>query len=151
MYEKVIIPTDGSDCSEAGVKEGLWMAKTLGVEAVVVYVIDISEYEGLHHESIKDSARKGLKNAGKQVLRRIRNKAHEIDVDIETKLLVGKPYKKITELTSENDIIYISSHGASGFTKLFIGSTTDKVLKNAKCTVSVVKGKYTKGRFKTEK
>ncbi|MGM0510507.1 MAG: universal stress protein [Thermoplasmatota archaeon] len=143
MYEKVIIPTDGSDCSEAGVEEGLWMAKTLGVEAVAVYVIDISEYEGLHHESIKDSARKGLKNVGKKALKEVRQKAHEIGADIETKLLVGKPFKKITELGEENDIIYISSHGASGFTKLFIGSTTDKVLKNSKCTVAVVKGKYT--------
>ena len=39
-----------------------------------------------------------------------------------------------------DDIIYIASHGSSGFRELFMGSTTDRVLKRANCTVAVVKG-----------
>lgn len=142
MYEKLILPTDGSDCSEIGVKEGLWMAKTLDIKVIAVYVIDTSEYEGLHHQSIKDSARKGLKHVGEAALEDVRHQAHELGVEIETKLLLGKPYIKITDLAGEKDVIYISSHGASGFTKLLVGSTTDRVIKHADCTVAVVSGKY---------
>lgn len=142
MYERVIIPTDGSDCAEIGVEEGLYMAKTLEVPALAIYVIDTSEYEGLHHQSIKDSAKRGLKKKGKQALDSVREKAEKWDVELNTEIIVGKPYEKITEQAGVKDVIFISSHGASGWTKLFVGSTTDKVIKNAECTVSVVNGKY---------
>ncbi len=144
MYEKVIIPTDGSDCAKRGVDEGLWMAKTLGVKAVALYVIDASEYEGLHHESIKTSVKTGLKKAGKEALETVLNRGKRWGVEIEPKIVMGKPFREIIKAGSENDIIFISSHGASGWTKLFVGSTTDKVIKHARCTVAVVRGKYTK-------
>ena len=144
MYEKVIIPTDGSDCAKRGVEEGLWIAKTLGVKAIALYVVDISEYEGHHHESIKTSVKAGLKKAGKEALKAVVNRGKKWDVDVEPRIVMGKPFREIIKAGSENDVIFISSHGASGWTKLFVGSTTDKVIKNSRCTVAVVRGKYTK-------
>ena len=143
MYEKVILPTDGSECADRGIKEGLEMARTLGVKAVAVYVIDASEFEGIHHSSIRQSARRGLKDAGKEALNDVREMATELGVELETRIEEGKPFKEITKLAGENDVIYISSHGLSGWNSLFMGSTTEKVLKNAKATVSVVMGGYT--------
>ena len=144
MYEKVIIPTDGSDCAKRGVEEGLWMAKTLGVKAIALYIIDASEYEGLHHESIKTSVKTGLKKVGEESLEAVIKRGNEWGVDVEPRIVLGKPYQEIIKAGNENDVIYISSHGASGWTKLFVGSTTDKVIKHARCTVAVVRGKFTK-------
>lgn len=143
MYEKVIIPTDGSECAERGVKEGLEMARTLRVKAIAVYVVDSSEIEGIHHASIKESTRRGLKEVGKEALDNIVEMAEDRRVEIETRLLEGKPYKEISKQAGENDVIYISSHGLSGWNRLFMGSTTEKVLKNSNATVSVVMGGYT--------
>lgn len=143
MYEKVIIPTDGSDCAENGVDEGLEMTRTLGVEAVAVYVIDTSEYQGLHHSSIKTSARSGLKHAGEKALETVEEKAKKKGVELTKKIVEGKPYEEICNTAGENDVIYISSHGLSGFTQLFMGSTTQKVIKHSHATVSVVMGHFT--------
>ncbi len=142
MYERVIIPTDGSECAETGENEGIEMARCLGIKAVAIYVVDINEYEGVHHHSIRDSARAGFKEKGKRTLNKLKKIASEKGVELELKIREGKPFSVITDLATEKDIIYMSSHGASGFTKLFLGSTTDKVLKNAKCTVAVVKGSF---------
>ncbi len=120
------------------------MAKTLGVKAIALYVVDISEYEGHHHESIKTSVKAGLKKAGKEALKAVVNRGKKWDVDVEPRIVMGKPFREIIKAGSENDVIFISSHGASGWTKLFVGSTTDKVIKNSRCTVAVVRGKYTK-------
>lgn len=143
MYEKVVIPTDGSELAEKGVDEGVEMAKSLGVKAVAVYVIDKSQYEGLHHASIKESARHGMKEEGKEALENVREKAKKKGIELETKILSGVPYKQICSLADDNDVIYICSHGWSGFTSIFMGSTTEKVLKNSNATVSVVMGGYT--------
>ncbi len=140
MYSRVIIPTDGSPCAKVGEKEGIEMAKALGLKVMALYVVDASEYEGIHHHSIRESARTGFRERGLRSLERLKKYASEKGVEVDTVLREGKPYQEITSLADEGDIIFISSHGASGFTKMFIGSTTDKVLKYAKCTVAVVKG-----------
>lgn len=143
MYDKVILPTDGSKNAMRGVKEGLEMAKSIGVKAVGIYVVNTSEYEGLHHASIKESAKSGMKSVGHEALDKIEEMADELGVELERKILEGKPHDQIAAVANDTDIIYISSHGLSGFTRLFMGSTTERVIKNAEATVAVVKGKYT--------
>lgn len=141
MYERVIIPSDGSELAGIGVEEGLLLAKKLRRPAIAVYVIDLSEYEKTSNKTVKKSAGREFKKAGESVLKEIRRKAHDMDVKIETKLLFGKPYKRITENANKNDVIVMSSHGISGFSELFLGSTTERVIKYSPCTVTVVKGK----------
>ncbi len=140
MYDKVIVPTDGSEVAAIGVEEGLQLAEGLGIPALCIYVMDISTLEELDGRE-QDNARRGIKNVGEKALRKVRKKAHNMGVDIETKNLVGKPHKRIVDAADEKDIIYMSSHGASGFSELVFGSTTEKVVKNADCTVAVVKGR----------
>ncbi|MFO7791768.1 MAG: universal stress protein [Candidatus Saliniplasma sp.] len=144
MYEKVVIPTDGSDIAKKGVKEGLQMAQCLGVKAIAVYVLDTSEYQGLHHSSIKNSAKHGLKESGKKALQEVKEMAKKIGIELETRIEEGKPYKEINRIANDKDIIFISSHGLSGFTQFFLGSTTERVLKHSNATVAVVMGGYVK-------
>ncbi|MBS3781440.1 MAG: universal stress protein, partial [Candidatus Thermoplasmatota archaeon] len=130
-----------SKCAMEGVKEGLEFGEELGIKVIAVYVVNTSEFESLHHESIRASAKSGLKEKGKKALGDVKEAAEGRDIELETKLLAGKPYRKITQLADENDIIYISTHGLSGFSNLFLGSTTERVLKNTEATVAVVNGR----------
>lgn len=141
MYNKIILPTDGSECAMKGVREGLEIGEELGIKVISVYVVNTSEFESLHHESIRASAKSGLKERGKKALQEVKEAAEGRDIELETRISYGKPYKEITQLADENDIIYISTHGLSGFSNLFLGSTTERVLKNTEATVAVVNGK----------
>lgn len=123
-------------------KEGLNAAEAFGIPAVAVFVVDTSEYKGQHQASIKQSIKSGLKERGEKAFDEVRKMADEIGVELETELIGGKPFKEITGLADKEDIIYICTHGWSGFTNLFLGSTTEKVIKNARCTVAVVEGKF---------
>ncbi|MFW6197155.1 MAG: universal stress protein [Thermoplasmatota archaeon] len=140
MYSKVVVPTDGSEIGEKGVEEGLKVAQELEIPALAVYVLDLSEYDHVESDSVRDSVKNSKKKAGERALRFARKRAHELSVDIQTQLLLGKPYKRILDVSKKDDIIFICSHGASGFSEIFFGSTTDKVVKNAECTVAVVRG-----------
>lgn len=141
MYKRVLLPTDGSSCAMKGVEEGLELADELEIKALSIYVVNSSEYSGLHHKSIERSARQGLKKKGKTALKDVKDMANKKGVELETKIVEGLPYKKITQEADKDDIIYISTHGMSGFSHLFLGSTTERVLKNAESTVAVVRRK----------
>lgn len=149
MYRKVIIPTDGSELAHVGVNEGLKAAKNFDITSVAIYVLPPSNYSQSHlgfemgdvdigaHEAIRN----GLKRQGKKVLQRIKKEADKIGVNLDTKLIEGTPYKEICKVAEKDDIIYISSHGRSSISSLFLGSTTDRVIKHTKATVAVVKAK----------
>ncbi len=135
MYRRVVLPTDGSDLSMQGVKEGLKLAKTLDIPATAIYVIEIGDIR------ISDKVRESLKKTAERALAQVENAANEMGVELETETFKGTPYEEICDFAEDDDVIYISSHGMSGFREIFMGSTTNRILKHAVCTVSVVKGK----------
>ncbi|MFO7792064.1 MAG: universal stress protein [Candidatus Saliniplasma sp.] len=136
MYQKIIVPTDGSEIAMKGVKEGLNLAKALDKPATAIYVLEVGDIK--MSENVKDTLKRGAEKA----LQEVEEIADELGVELEKKIFKGAPYEKITEYAGDDDIIYISSHGSSGFRELFMGSTTDRVVKRANCTVSIVKGGY---------
>ncbi len=149
MYGKMILPTDGSDLSYIGVKEGLEVASKLGIPAVAIYVLEPARYTpGLMEYGLADAAvsaqemlMESFQEKGKQIMEHIKKMADAKGVKLDTRIVEGIPYKEIAELAEDNDIIYISSHGHTGWSSLFIGSTTDRVLKHTKTTVAVVHSK----------
>ncbi len=134
MYREVILPTDGSDLSMEGVKEGMKLAEALDIPATAIYVIEMGDIR------ISEKVKESLKKTAERALERAEDMADEMDVDLESKIMKGEPYEEICEYAQKDDVIYISSHGMSGFRELFLGSTTNRILQHADCTVSVVKG-----------
>ncbi len=133
MYEKIIVPTDGSEFSMKGVREGVELASALNIPVHALYVIDIGDIK------ISEKVVSHFEDEAAEALDKVERLVEKDDVELVKKTFKGSPYKKITEYASENDIIYMASHGQSGFRELFMGSTTERVLKRAKCTVAVVK------------
>ncbi len=148
MYDKVIVPTDGSDLSLVGVKEGLKAAKIYDIPVIAVYVltpdtmagIAAHRFEDVGQETV-DVLREHRKKEGEKVLENVQNMADDRGVRLKTRIEEGEPYEAITEVANDNDIIYMCSHGRSGISSIFIGSTTDRVIKHTDATVAVVKAK----------
>lgn len=134
MYREVILPTDGSDLAMEGVREGMKLAEALDVPATAIYVVEMGEIR------ISGKVKESLKKKAEESLDKVEEMAEEMDVELETKIMKGSPYEEICDYAHEDDVIYISSHGMSGFRELFLGSTTNRIMQHAKCTVSVVKG-----------
>lgn len=145
MYKRVIVPTDGSELSLIGLKEGLEAAKAFDIPAVAIYVIPVytlngmsaHRYEDINKETV-DLLRDHRRKEGKKVLEKVEEIADKMNVKLDTKIKEGEPYEEITGIAKENDLIYMCSHGRSGISSLFIGSTTDRVIKHTESTVAVV-------------
>jgi len=110
------------------------LAEALDIPATAIYVIEMGDIR------ISEKVKESLKKTAERALERAEDMADEMDVDLESKIMKGEPYEEICEYAQKDDVIYISSHGMSGFRELFLGSTTNRILQHADCTVSVVKG-----------
>ncbi len=139
MYDRVIVPTDGSRIAQNGILKGLELASFLDIPAYSIYVLDVNKYEQLKGDEVRGAEKDNMKKVAEKALRWVRSRAHDSGVDITTEIAIGEPYQRIVKEAGENDVIYMSSHGASGIKEILLGSTTERVLKNARCTVIVVK------------
>ena len=128
-YKKLLVATDGSEHSMAAASEALEIAKCCGSNIIVVSVANMDiEVE------------KAKANVG-----RIAEMAQNDGIQVETLTPVGRPHDVIVETAGGRaiDLIVLGTCGETGFRKLLMGSTTEKVIGRAACAVLVVKAKQT--------
>jgi nucleotide-binding universal stress UspA family protein len=141
-FQKILLPTDFSDESLYALSYAADLAKMFNAKLYLLHVIyDIEKASNLHipHPSITDlykdleaHAKRNLDSFGIDMLEGIK--------DVETVVKRGIPYEEVIKFASENDIdlIIIGTLPRSGVERFFVGSTTQRIIRNAPCPVLVV-------------
>ena len=78
----------------------------------------------------------------------LRDVAPGADIPFHVYARIGKPATELVELAREvhANLVVVGSHGLVGLERLLVGSVSEKVLREANCSVEVVKGEHTHGR-----
>ncbi len=143
--QKLLMPTDGSPCSEQAIEKGLECAQKLGAKVDFLYVIEnpmealwvTPEAVPYAFELVED-----LKKAAKEALDRAKAMAAKAGVEAETLLVEGRhPIQEIAERAPEYDMIVMGTHGRSGLDRILLGSVTEGVLRRVETPVLVVRCK----------
>jgi nucleotide-binding universal stress UspA family protein len=143
MFKHILIPTDGSELSDAAVQQGILFAKSIGakVTGLCVTPMDIPFFyqKRMPKEALQESHQRLRKMAG-TYLSVLARAAGEIGVAYD---LVCEnsdfPYDAIIRTAEKNDcdLIMMASHGRRGGKALLLGSETQKVLTHSRIPVLV--------------
>ena len=145
MYKHVLLPTDGSELSEASVRAGITLAQHLGSNVTALFVMpdnnNVVFYraDALIANSSAEFDREMNKQAD-QVLAFVEELAQQAGVAYELKRTVhASPYKAIIEQAQDSgcDLICMASHGRKGLSGLLLGSETQRVLTHSAIPVLV--------------
>ncbi|MDZ7689163.1 MAG: universal stress protein [Halobacteriales archaeon] len=141
MYENVLVPTDGSEGTDAAVEHALDIAKKYDATVHVIYVVNTSAYSTLPADSNWESITAALEDEGKQATSEIVERMSDEGVDAVPSIEEGIPHKTILSYADENDIdlIVMGTHGKSGLDRLLLGSVTEKVVRKAEIPVLTVR------------
>jgi nucleotide-binding universal stress UspA family protein len=145
MYNRILLPTDGSELAARGVDHGLALAKALKLPVTVVSVIvPLTGFalQGIVQAESMDSYNEGRQKEIDDLKQIIGEKAKRAGVaaDFVSKVHMS-PAAAILETAAEQGcgLIVISSHGRRGISRLMLGSQTSEVLSEAGIPVLVVK------------
>ena len=144
MYQRILIPTDGSSWSEAAIPHGLQLARQLVLPVVFLHVLEehlpplLASSPVPLSEEFLDEFERRLQQAGQDALARARSLANEAGVTAESKLVRGIPASVILEEAKPTDLLVMGTHGRSGLGALLLGSVTMRVLHRAFCPVVAV-------------
>ncbi len=143
---KILVPTDFSDDSAQAFRMALSIAATYQARIFLLHVISNTLQRSLSDycldQSIVDRVMNESVVFSNEKLREAIDKCQEKgNIKILPDVRKGQPYEEILKEASERkiDLIVIASHGETGLKKYFIGSVTEKVMKEAKCPVLLVR------------
>lgn len=139
--KKILIPTDGSDYSIRAAEYGIKIAKMLGAQVMVVYVIDNVVLSQIAKVSEQETVERELKEDGQRYINYVLSLAQHAGVKAGSLLAKGRPFEQIVHLAKGlgMDLIVMGTYGRRGAERILIGSVAERVIEYASCPVLVVK------------
>jgi nucleotide-binding universal stress UspA family protein len=147
MYQRILVPTDGTTLSKKAVKSAIELAKTTGAELLALNVVPrypVSYLEGAISNSPTEVARvekqwsdkgheiaKGVQDAAEAAGVKSRSIVAKSDLVAEAILAAVKKHKC--------DVVVMASHGRKGIKRLLLGSETQHVLTHGTVPVLVLR------------
>lgn len=142
MFDRILIPTDGSDPTKAAVEMAIGLADTHGATLHALYIVDqptsvsgVGEgFSGL------DNLLEALEEAGHKATNEVVEQANARDIEATTAVRRGNPHDDILTYANEHDIdvIVMGTHGRTGVKRALVGSVTEDVVRHADIPVLTV-------------
>jgi nucleotide-binding universal stress UspA family protein len=130
MYERILIPIDGSECSENTLGEALRLAKMFGGKVMLLHAVE-NPVTYIYAEYVYD-LQQDLKKLGEEALKRAKTRCQEAGVEVTTKLVEDShPVDAVLEAEKDIDLIIMATHGRRGMSRMVLGSVTEEVLRRS--------------------
>ncbi|MCD4821283.1 MAG: universal stress protein [Methanococcoides sp.] len=146
LYKKVMVATDGSEQNKKAISYGIEFAKLSGAKLYVVYVVDTAAFASIPMDAGWEMMYELLETEGKDASNQVVELGEAQGLEIESAVLEGHPSNEIIEFAEGNniDMIVIGTLGKSGIDRFLLGSVAEKVTRNSKVPVLVVRGEVNK-------
>jgi nucleotide-binding universal stress UspA family protein len=144
MYDRVLVPTDGSDPATAATDHALAVAERFDATVHALYVVDV---DGIAHEAPGlglDALRDALREEGEAATAAVVERAADSGVDATEAVIEGLAEDAIVDYAEGNgiDLIVMGTHGRRGMERYVVGSVTERVVRATDVPTLVVRGEW---------
>ncbi|MGQ9510784.1 MAG: universal stress protein [Thermaceae bacterium] len=142
MYQRILMPIDGSPCSEQALRHGLGLAKALSAKVHFLYVLENpAQAIWITPESVPYGLEllEDLRRIGEEAVNKALQQARELGVEATGEVKEGLPVPTIVEESERYDLLVMGTHGRTGLDKLLLGSVTEGVLHRTKTPTLAVR------------
>lgn len=147
MYQRILVPTDGSTLSKKAMRSAVELAASLGAEVVALNVVP--RYPQSYFEGGIPVATSEVSRVEKQWAERGQAIADEVGKAAEKAGVKAKAVTVKSDLVAEAilaaarknkcDLVVMASHGRKGLKRLLLGSETQHVLTHGNIPVLVLR------------
>ena len=137
MYQRILVPLDGSDRAELALPFAEELAAKLGSEIILLCASDSAEAEDYaKHEIYLEQITEAVKRAAKKLLTNPEQK-----VSIRSAVTIGLPAQEIVDYAEQVavSLIIMATHGRTGVSRWALGSVAEKVMRASTRPVLLVR------------
>ena len=138
MYEKILVPVDGSEHSKRALKEAIKLAKMTGG---AITLLNVNPHGSSMASSHRQPKCEMVQNKVNDVLVEGQKIAETEGILVETLLLEGQIVQQIVKTAKEGhyDLIVVGARGLSKLEEIMLGSVSHGVTETATCPVIVTR------------
>jgi nucleotide-binding universal stress UspA family protein len=146
MYQRILVPIDGSSTSTQGLDEAIKLAKLTGASLRLIHVVDpLTFATGIElYGAYAGDVIPLMKEAGEKILEQARTLVATSGVKVDT-LLFDSLATRVSDTVVEQakawdaDLIVIGTHGRRGVKRLMLGSDAEQIVRMAPVPVLLVR------------
>lgn len=141
MYDRIVVPTDGSAGTRRAIEHALELAEAHGATVHAIYVVNTASYASLPMEASWEGLDEMLREDAEAALADVERLAEEVGVPVDTAVLDGSPSREIVRFAEriDGDLIAMGTHGRGGIDRLLLGSVAERVVRSASMPVLTVR------------
>ena len=145
MYERIVVPLDGSDLASRALPEAERLARLVDAPLHLVRVVDLANlqrvgYLGLAAEyAAYQQVLEDEKAAAQEYLAGAERDMTERGIRVSTELRHGAAARELLAATRPGDLIVMASHGRTGVPRWFLGSVAEELTRHATVPVLLVR------------
>jgi nucleotide-binding universal stress UspA family protein len=152
MFERILVPVDGSHTSDIGINMAIGIARDLDSMVYLLHVVPefIVMQDAVGGAVYADRLFEGLREGGRKILDKAERKLRAKDVTFRS-VLVEEPAARVSDVIVRQarklkvDVIVMGTHGRRGVSRLAMGSDAAAVVADSAVPVLLVRDKG-KGR-----
>lgn len=141
--KKIIVPIDFSKYSEYALEAAAILAKKNNAEILALHMLEMSNAVFTATGESQQPKMIFFLRLAEQKFKEFLKRDYLEGVSVTPIVKNFKVFSEVSEVAEEHgaDLIVMGSHGVSGFTEVFVGSNTEKVVRHSKLPVLVIKQK----------
>ncbi len=145
MYQRILVPIDGSETSARALQEALKLVAGLPAQLLLVHVVEDLQFLDAEGYVNYAELRELTRQVGERELSRAKENVRQADIAVETALLDANGERIASVINAEAtrwkaELIVIGTHGRSGFSHLLFGSVAEGVVRGSPIPVLLVRG-----------
>lgn len=144
MFERILVPTDGSVGCDQAIDHAVALATVTDATLHALYVVDetvFSAYSADEYVHEHEGLENALEEVGEDAIEVVRTRAADAGVDLVTAVLRGRPDDTILDYVGDHgiDLVVMGSKRRSGDYRQLLGSVTERVSRHVDVPVTIVK------------
>lgn len=145
--KKIMVPIDFSKASENALPWATFLAAQFDAEIILLHVVQrfLSDYV-FGRELMNETFTPLLKYAEARLKGMAANLSKSSGLRVSAVVRNGRPFKEICNaaLRLGTDLVAMTTHGYTGLSRVWLGSTAERVIRHATCPVLVVRSRKAK-------
>jgi nucleotide-binding universal stress UspA family protein len=143
MYQRIMLPLDGSPLAEQALPHAIAIAEHFQAEVILMKVLAPLPRPPEATPACFQTAEEASMRLAREYLERVAAGAQQRGIRVHMATTEGRPHLQIIQYAETNqvDLIVMSTRGQSGLSRWLMGSVADRVVRGASVPVLLVRAR----------
>jgi nucleotide-binding universal stress UspA family protein len=147
MYERIVVPLDGSPLAELALPHAVNLAKLSNATLHLLRIVDFTRLDehgpyglAMEYSAFEPVLSEEEANA-RDYLQQMQVRLSDSGVQITADVRRGPVTREIVRNSTEGDVIVMASHGRGGISRWLLGSVAEDVVRNSTVPVMLIRAR----------